>query len=214
MSNWQSRYRLSGVYAITDANLIPSSHLASAVEDAILGGAQIIQYRNKTGSTAERFREAEALQYLCQRYAVPLIINDDVELARSCRADGVHLGDEDTDPRRARDKLGDDVIIGVSCYHSLDKALIAQRSGANYVAFGSFFPSRTKPNAVAASIDLLQMAKQTLAIPICAIGGISADNATTLLPSGVDMLAVVSAIFDQPDIQEATRQLALLLQKP
>ena len=201
---------LHGVYAITDPSFSTGQELAHAVENAILGGAQIIQYRDKDSDAKKRYAEAEALQYVCQRHEVPLIINDDIELARACCAAGVHLGETDISIELARERLGDDAIIGASCYDSLQRAQQAQASGANYVAFGSVFASPTKPDAIRIDLDLLVTAKRILSIPVCAIGGINASNAATVLETGVDLLAVISDIFGHPDVEEATRQLAAL----
>ena len=199
-----------GLYAITDALLIPDERLTTAVEQAILGGARLIQYRDKSHDAARRLTQAAALNALCQRHAVPLIVNDDVELATQVGAAGVHVGKDDPAFAIARAHLGQNAIIGVSCYDRLDLALEAARAGADYIAFGAFFPSPTKPTETRASIALLRKARAALSIPIVAIGGITPDNAPLLLDVGADALAVVSGVFGQPDIQAAARRYANL----
>ena len=199
-----------GLYAITDALLIPDDRLTVAVEQAILGGARMIQYRDKSHDTARRLAQARVLDELCQRHAVPLIINDDVALAAQIGAAGVHVGKDDPSFATARARLGGNAIIGVSCYDRLDLALEAARAGADYAAFGAFFPSPTKPTEIRASIALLRNARAALNLPIVAIGGITPDNAPLLLDAGADALAVVSGVFGQPDIQAAARRYTAL----
>ena len=202
--------RTRGLYAITDAGLLPDERLTDAVAAAIRGGARLIQYRDKSHDNARRLAQATALNALCQDHDVPLIINDDVELAFAVGAAGVHLGQDDADIATARARLGPRALIGVSCYDRLDLALNAARAGADQVAFGAFFPSPTKPTEIRAPLDLLQQARAQLDLPIVAIGGITPDNAAVLLAAGADYLAVVSGVFAQPDIQIAARRYATL----
>ena len=202
--------RTRGLYAITDAGLLPDERLTGAVAAAILGGARLIQYRDKSHDSTRRLAQATALNALCQDHDVPLIINDDVELAFAVGAAGVHLGQDDADIATARARLGPRALIGVSCYDRLDLALNAARAGADQVAFGAFFPSPTKPTEIRAPLDLLQQARAQLDLPIVAIGGITPDNAAVLLAAGADYLAVVSGVFAQPDIQIAARRYATL----
>lgn len=199
-----------GLYAITDAALLPDDRLATAVEQALLGGARLVQYRDKNSDGARRLTQARALNALCRRHGVPLIINDDVELAAQIGAAGVHIGKDDPALATARARLGATALIGVSCYDCLALALDAERAGADYIAFGAFFPSPTKPAEIQAPLGLLREAKITLTVPIVAIGGITPDNAPSLLDAGADALAVVSAVFAQPDIQAAARRFAAL----
>jgi thiamine-phosphate pyrophosphorylase len=199
-----------GLYAITDAELIPDHLLTHAVEQAILGGARLIQYRDKNFDAARRLAQAQALNALCRRHAIPLIINDDVELAFQVGAAGVHVGQDDPAFAVARARLGDQALIGVSCYDRLDLALEAERAGADHVAFGAMFPSPTKPDEVRASLELLREARAVLTVPIVAIGGITPDNAPLLLAAGADALAVISGVFAQPDPQAAARRYAAL----
>lgn len=197
-----------GLYAITDPHLLPDDRLLAAVEKAILGGARLIQYRDKSTDAARRSAQASALNTLCQGHRIPLIINDDIELAAHSGAAGVHLGKDDATLAEARVRLGTQAIIGVSCYDRLDLARAAARAGADYVAFGAVFPSPTKPTEIRAPIALLRQARAALDIPIVAIGGITPENAPLLLDRGADALAVISAVFDQPDIQTAARRFA------
>lgn len=199
-----------GLYAITDAALLPDDRLIDAVEQVILGGARLVQYRDKSADVPRRLAQARALNALCQRHRIPLIINDDVELAARVGAAGVHIGKEDASLAEARARLGEAALIGVSCYDRLDLALAAARAGADYVAFGAFHPSPTKPTEIRASIDLLRQARAALSVPIAAIGGITPDNAPLLLDMGADALAVIHAVFGQPDMQAAARRFALL----
>lgn len=197
--------RLKGLYALTP-DLHHTALLLEQVHAALAGGAAWLQYRNKTAPYALQRSQALALRDLCRGFSVPLIINDSVELAAETGADGVHLGAEDGGVREARSRLGADKIIGVSCYNSLQRAYSAQEEGADYVAFGSFFASSTKPGAVTAPPDLLARAKRRLHIPVAAIGGITPANGRVLLQHGADALAVVSALFDSNDIAAASRQ--------
>ena len=201
---------LRGLYAITDEHLMPESDFLSKAEQALLGGAGLIQYRDKSSDTKKRLRQASALKELCQQSSALLIINDDIELAHTVQADGVHLGKNDTSIGHARQQLGDGSIIGISCYDQLDLAIDAEKSGANYVAFGAFFASPTKPDAQTASLELLKAAKQQLQIPVCCIGGITADNANTLIEQGADMTAIITDLFSSKDIQTTASQITRL----
>lgn len=188
-----------GLYAITDARLLPDLQtLVAAVSSAIAGGARVVQFRDKSSDAAHRRRQAGALLACCRAGGVPLIINDDVELAAQVEADGVHVGADDAAAAQARRRLGRDAIIGVSCYGSLERARQAVTDGADYVAFGSFFPSTTKPEATTVAPRVLSAARQHLSCPLVAIGGITADNGPSLIAAGADMLAVVSAVFAHP----------------
>lgn len=199
-----------GLYAITDNYLIASQQLVTAVEAAIQGGARIIQYRDKSTDNNQRFQQAQALHHLCQRYQVPLIINDNIALAQQVGAEGIHLGQADTKLTAARALLGNDMIIGISCHNQLALAQAAVAGGATYVAFGRFFPSLTKPNAVAAHLDLLHQAHQCLPCPIVAIGGITPINGKQLIAAGADCLAVIQGVFGQPNISAAAQRYAQL----
>jgi len=198
--------KFSGLYAIT----IPSENLPQQVEAAIAGGAAVIQYRDKSSDQLLRREQARQLSRICRAADIPLIINDDVELAARVSAAGVHLGCDDIALKNARQNLGNGAIIGISCYNDFDLALQAQRQGADYIAFGSFFASPTKPLAVRADKSLLQRAKQEIEIPVVAIGGITQDNGKLLVEAGADMLAVITALFAQADVEQASRSFAQL----
>ena len=192
---------LRGLYAITRAH----PDLPQQVELALRGGARIIQYRDKTDDAVRRRAEASALLARCRDHDALLLINDDVELAAAIGADGVHIGRDDASYQHARITLGDDAIIGVSCYNRLELARDAQSLGADYVAFGSFFPSPSKPDAVPADFALLTMAHAELRIPICAIGGIRIKLAPAIVSAGADMVAVISGVFGADDIEAAAQ---------
>ena len=195
-----------GLYAITDSTLIPHDRLVESVAAAIAGGATLIQYREKHLELPARILQAETLAALCRRHAVPLIINDDVELAAAVGADGVHLGKDDRAISQARRRLGPAALIGASCYNRLQHAVDAVDAGASYVAFGRFFQSYSKPAAVRADPSLLQQArKQLLDVPIVAIGGITPENGRILIDAGASLLAVIHGVFGQPDIQAAAQ---------
>jgi len=195
--------RLSGLYVITDAALVGGAQLVPAVKAALQGGARLVQYRDKSQDAARRRQEAEALCRLCHAHNALLIINDDVQLAADCGADGVHLGKDDAGIQAARTRLGPTAVIGVSCYNDLARAHEAKTAGADYLAFGSFYPSTIKPQAPRATLDLLRQARCELQLPLCAIGGITAGNAAPLLAAGADLVAVISDVFAADDIEAA-----------
>lgn len=200
-----------GVYAITPETA-DTEHLLMQVEAALAGGVAAVQYRDKSDDVARRHEQASELVALCRPFGVPLIVNDDLRLADLCDADGVHLGRDDASLREARIILGRGKLIGASCYQSLELALAAQAAGADYVAFGSFFASPTKPVAGRAGLDLLREAAPLIHLPLVAIGGITLGNAPQLLDAGADSLAVLSALFDAPDIRAAARALNQLFE--
>ncbi|MBP9962013.1 MAG: thiamine phosphate synthase [Pseudomonas sp.] len=196
--------KLRGLYAITDSQLLAGRFL-SHVEAALDGGVTLLQYRDKSDDAAQRLREAEALAKLCERYTTQLIINDDVELAARLGV-GVHLGQTDGPLTPARALLGQQAIIGSTCHAQLELAEQAAREGANYVAFGRFFNSVTKPGAPAASVELLEQARRRVNLPIAVIGGITLDNAAPLVAHGADLLAVIHGLFGADSAQEVTRR--------
>lgn len=196
-------FELKGLYGITDSALAAGSSTAEQVALALDGGAKIIQYRDKSTDDDKRTKEARDLLQLCRQHGVPLIINDDVELASRIGADGVHLGKDDPDLEAARSRLGHEAIIGVSCYNRFELAIAAQQAGADYIAFGRFFSSSIKPDAVQADIGLLKRTKEELHLPTVAIGGITPENGGALVKAGADMLAVIHGVFGQPDIKAA-----------
>ncbi len=205
---------LRGLYAITsEAICIDSGTLLGAVEEALAGGARLLQYRDKWNSADVRANHAHTLLGLCHEHGALFIINDDVELALACGADGVHVGNTDASLATARAKLGEQAVIGVSCAGSIERALAAQAGGASYVAFGRFFDSRTKPNAPASEPSLLNLARPQLQIPICAIGGVTPHNAGELINRGADMVAAVEGVFGDKDIEAAARHYAQLFRR-
>lgn len=200
-----------GIYALT-AETADTEQLLTQVEAALAGGVAAVQYRDKSDDVARRHEQASELVALCRRFGVPLIVNDDLRLADLTDADGVHLGRDDGSLREARIILGKDKLIGASCYQDLELAQAAQATGADYVAFGSFFASPTKPAAPRAGLDLMRDATAVIQVPLVAIGGITLANAPLLLDAGADSLAVLSALFDAPDIQAAARDLNQLFE--
>lgn len=198
---------LRGLYAVTDSRLQRPEDLPKQAEAVLNGGARLLQYRDKS-ARRQRRQEAQQLAALCRAYDAVFIVNDDVELAAAVGADGVHLGRDDLGLAAARAQLGPRVIIGVSCYNELARARRAAARGADYVAFGSVFPSSTKPAAVHASLALLRAARRTLALPIVAIGGITVENAQSVIATGVDAVAVVSGVFGAPDPASAAQRIA------
>ena len=199
--------RLAGLYAITPA---ADTDLAPAVEAALRGGARVIQFRDKHGAPAARRAQAETLLALCRAHDALLLVNDDVELAAAIGAHGVHLGQDDMPPAVARARLGAEAVIGVTCHASLALAEQATAAGADYVAFGRFFASRSKPEAPPAPVALLGEARRRLALPIVAIGGITPENGAQLIAAGAHMLAVIEGIFGRPDSEAAARACAEL----
>lgn len=205
-------FKHRGLYAITPEYTASPEALVAGVALALRGGAGAVQYRDKSHDETRRHREAGLLRALCQDYGVPLIINDDVALARRVGA-GVHLGKDDASLVDARALLGPQAIIGVSCYADLERAVHAQAAGATYVAFGRFFPSSSKPLAAPAPLRLLSEAREQLQTPIVAIGGIDLDHAPSLLAAGAGWLAVIHGLFGfgQAAIEARARALTQLI---
>lgn len=200
---------LKGLYVITDKKLIPRDDFLATVEMAVRGGANVVQLREKDTPRDEILTLGKAVLELTRKYGVPLIINDSIELAKEIGADGVHLGEEDSEVPRAREVLGKDKIIGVSCYGKLERGLNAERDGVDYVAFGTPFFTPTKPERTPTSFDVLREAVSRIkSIPIFAIGGITPENADSVLETGVDGIAVITAVFGSGDPEKAARELA------
>ncbi len=188
-------FEMKGLYAITDTTNYSSQIMLAKTDEILRAGAMILQYRNKQADENTRITEATQLYDLCQQYSVPLIINDDISLAISIGADGIHLGKSDSSIADARERLGNNTIIGCSCYNDLDRANNAVNEGADYIAFGAFFPSPTKPDAVHATPELIMKTKQEHDITVVAIGGITSENGQSLIDAGADMLAVISGLY-------------------
>ncbi len=186
---------LNGIYAITDEILTPSHTILAQVEAALEGGISLLQYRNKTARDEEIETICVHLHHLCRLYNVPFIIDDRPYLAEKIGVEGLHIGKDDIALRDAR-TIFTKGFIGVSCYGSIKKALEAQNDGADYVAFGSFFSSPTKPNSGIVSMSVLTKAKEALSIPVCAIGGINIVNIHEIAASNPDMISVVSAVWE------------------
>ena len=201
--------QIKGLYAITPDTLF-TELLCQQVQEALQGGASLVQYRNKVADASLRLRQATAILALCRSYNVPLIINDHLDLCAQIDADGLHLGSTDCDLGASRRLLGDSKILGASCYNHIDLALKAEAAGASYVAFGACFSSDTKPEAASASLNLFAEAKQKINIPLVAIGGITVDNAPQAIAAGANAIAVVGALFGADDIVETSRQFANL----
>lgn len=198
-----------GLYAVTP-DIVDTAELTAKVEAALAGGASVVQYRNKVVGADLRVAQARALQHVCRAKGVPLIVNDHLELAMAVGAAGVHLGKDDGSFVEARARIGPGKLLGISCYDRVDSAVSAVLAGADYVAFGSFFPSTVKPDAVHAPVVLLREAEQKLDVPIVAIGGITLDNAPQLISAGADAVAVISALFSEPDIRAAAERFSRL----
>lgn len=206
MSN--SKRSIRGLYAITPDNW-PTERLLASVRAVLEGGAATVQYRQKSLDNVQKFSQARELKMLCDAHDARLIINDDVALAQAIDADGVHLGRDDVPVANARQILGPLKTIGVSCYNQITLADAAIRHGADYIAFGSFFPSRIKPMAVRADLAIVSTARTILRatpqVTIVAIGGITLDNVSQLTAVGVDAVAVISDLFEAQDVAAQAR---------
>ncbi|MDP1766643.1 MAG: thiamine phosphate synthase [Methylotenera sp.] len=200
---------ISGLYAITPDET-NTDVLLSKIEAALQGGISVLQYRNKLASHKLQIQQARAILQMCKQYRVPLIINDSVKLCMALDADGVHIGADDGNLTEIRARLGSGKILGASCYNRFSLAQTAQQSGANYVAFGACFTSRTKPTAPVAKLDLFKLAQAQLNIPVVAIGGITLENASLAIEAGASSIAVINAIFNASDVKSATQQFSQL----
>ena len=200
---------IKGLYAITP-DMADTDLLLQKVEAALQGGINILQYRNKLANHKLQTQQARALLPLCRQYNVPLIINDSVKLCLTLDADGVHLGADDGNLAEVRARIGDNKILGASCYNRFDLALQAQQQGASYVAFGACFNSSTKPNAPIAGLDLFTQAREQLNIPNVAIGGIALNNAKQVIQAGTHAVAVINALFMAEDIKLKAQQFSAL----
>ena len=199
-------FEIKGLYAITDTANLSSELMLTRTEEILRAGAKLLQYRNKQANENTRIAEAEQLLDLCRKYSVPLIINDDISLAVQIGADGVHLGKTDSSVANARERLGNKAMVGCSCYNDLNRAQLVSKSGADYIAFGAFFPSPTKPGAAHATSDIIQAAKQKFDLPVVAIGGITPENGQSLIAAGADMLAVIGGLYASNDPFNTTKK--------
>ena len=203
MTNWNMRdsFIIKGLYAITP-DMADSNSLLQKTQLAIEGGAFMVQYRSKIQDRDVKMQQCAAILRLCREYKIPCIVNDDVDMCRVLEADGVHLGEKDDNIAEVRHILGDDAIIGSSCYDQLNRAKLAQKEGASYVAFGAMFETSTKPNAPRATLELLTEAKSQIQIPIVAIGGITMNNAHDVIETGIDAIAVINSLYESNSIKE------------
>ena len=198
---------LSGLYVLTDSRHFAHASWPDRVERILSGGASMLQLRDKQLTDEELLPIAHTIQEICRAYCALLIINDRVSLCKKMRADGVHIGKDDQHVRKTREFLGKQYLIGASCYRNLFAATLAQRHGADYVAFGSVFASNTKQFAPRCSLTTIRNAKKMLAVPVCAIGGINDSNIRLVLTAGADMIAVSHAVFNAPQPDLATNKL-------
>lgn len=194
------------LYAVTDRSWLHGDTLYHQVEEALKGGATFVQLREKNLDEEHFLQEAKEIKQLCRQYHVPFVINDNVEIALSMDADGVHVGQSDMEAGEVREKLGPDKIIGVSA-QTVEQAILAEQKGADYLGVGAVFPTGSKEDADDVSQETLKAICEAVNIPVIAIGGISSKNVMELAGSGICGIAVISAIFAQPDIAQATKEL-------
>ncbi len=208
----RARPAIEGLYAITP-DVADTAELSRLVRLALRGGARILQYRNKTAAAGLRLQHAQALRGLTREFGTTFIVNDDAQLAAQVDADGAHLGGEDGSVAAARALLGNEKIVGVSCYNRAALAHEAVRQGADYVAFGAFFSSSVKPDAAQATVQMLKAARSELNVPIVAIGGITQRNSAALIAAGADALAVITALWAAPDIEASAQEFSTLFSR-
>ncbi|MEH6949404.1 thiamine phosphate synthase [Bacillus sp. JJ634] len=197
------------LYAVTDRAWLGEQSLAEQVEQTIQGGATFIQLREKNLPYEDFLKEAQQIKRITDAYNVPFVINDNVEVAIACAADGIHIGQDDMDLSTARNMIGDDKILGVSV-QTVEQARLAEKGGADYVGVGAVFTTSTKLDATALPLLTLEAICQSISIPVVAIGGINEKNILQLSGSGIDGVAVVSAIFAKQDIKKASQELLAL----
>lgn len=198
---------MNGLYIVTP-DWDDTERLLSVSEQALQGGATLLQYRHKTAGPELRRTQAIALQALCRRYARPFIINDYVELCMELDADGIHVGGTDASVAAVRAAVGPDKIVGASCYGSLQLARDAHLAGASYVAYGGFYPSKVKKYPLTTSIDILAQSKAEIPLPSVVIGGMTQQNSAPLVAAGADMVAAISSVYLADDPQAAARAFA------
>lgn len=212
MRNMKCDSNTMRLYAVTDRAWVGRQTLLQQVESALKGGATCIQLREKELSDQAFFQEALEIKTVCKRYGVPFLINDNIDVANQCGADGVHVGQGDRKPQEARRLIGPDKILGVSA-QTVEQAVEAERSGADYLGVGAVFATTTKLDAKPVSYETLKEICHAVTIPVVAIGGISKRNLLQLSGAGVDGVALVSAIFSAQDIEAECRELRALSQK-
>ena len=194
------------LYAVTDRHWLDGRTLHSIVKESLDGGVTCVQLREKHLDETHFLEEAKDLQALCKEYKVPFIINDNVEIAQAIDADGVHVGQSDMEAGDVRTKLGSDKIIGVSA-QTVEQAILAEKHGADYLGVGAVFPTGSKDDAIEVPHETLKAICDAVSIPVIAIGGITQENVATLAGSGICGIAVISAIYAQPDIRKAAEDL-------
>jgi thiamine-phosphate pyrophosphorylase len=202
-------FDIRGLYAIADTGTIDDAELVEKVGQVLEGGCRVLQYRDKSNDKEKRLQQATELRGMCRHSSTVFIINDDAELAMQVNADGVHCGRDDAAISETKSRYPG-LLIGASCYNSLERARQVADEGADYLAFGRFFSSQTKPEAVAADIDILQQAKQQFEQPIVAIGGIMTENAGILISSGASAVAVISGVFCATDPYLSSKEICAL----
>jgi thiamine-phosphate pyrophosphorylase len=190
--------------------MVDLNTLIQKTQQAIEGGAFMVQYRSKIPNRDVKIQQCAAILRLCREYQIPCIVNDDVDMCRVLEADGVHLGKKDANIAEVRSILGEDAIIGSSCYDQLNRAKQAQKEGASYVAFGTMFETKTKPNAPRATLELLREATSQIKIPIIAIGGITINNAHDVIKTGIDGIAVIYSLFEAKTIKETAETFSMM----
>ncbi len=198
----KNRALLKGIYVLTDAHLTPKATVLAQMERVLSSGVSVIQYRDKYATHEDAMLTCKALQALCDKHNALFIIDDRLDVARDINADGLHIGEEDVSYEEARLVLGHNAIIGVSCYGNIERALKYEALGADYVAFGSFFPSPTKPHSKVVPLEVLQKARECLHVPICAIGGIGRESIALVSAYDIAMYSVISAVFEDNAIEE------------
>lgn len=200
---------MKGLYLVTP-DWDDTDRLVAATEAALRGGAALLQYRHKTADAALRQEQAKALQQLCRQYGRPFIINDHVDLCVELDADGVHVGGTDAAVAAVRNRVGQEKIVGASCYGSLQLAREAYKAGASYVAFGGFYPSRVKKYEVSTPASIVAQAKAELPVPTVVIGGMTLENSVPLIAQGADMVAVISSVYMVEDSEGSARDFSAL----
>ena len=200
---------IHGLYAIADTGSIDDALLIEKVRQVLAGGCRVLQYRDKSIDNAKRLKQAKELKLLCSKAGAVFIINDDADLARQVNADGVHCGRNDATVSETRNRYPE-LMIGATCYNSLERATQAIEDGADYLAFGRFYPSATKPEATPATIEILRQASQQFDHPIVAIGGIIVENAEVLISSGASAVAVINGVFSSTDPYYNSQQFCAL----
>lgn len=198
---------MKGLYIVTP-DWDDTQKLVEVTELALRGGAQIVQYRHKTAAPSLRREQATQLLALCRRYDKPFIINDHVELAMELGADGIHVGGTDAAVAEVRKSVGPDMILGASCYGSLELAQASHAAGASYVAYGGFYPSRVKKYPVTTPVDIIAQSKALIPLPVVVIGGMTPENSAPLVQAGSDMVAAISSIYMQEQPESAAREFA------